>query len=1219
MQCASCRSTDPPIDGRCPGCGTLAVPDSSIESEGTLGSRFSERTVAGPNEIAGETMGDAGPTVLPPPGSGGAGTGITLAVGHDFGTRYHIIRVLGKGGMGAVYQAWDKVLEVAVAIKVIRPEATTNPEEAKALEKRFKRELLLARQVTHRNVVRIHDIGEVDGITYITMPYVQGSDLASVLKAEGRLAIDRALEIARHVASGLAAAHKAGVVHRDLKPANIMLTADDEALIMDFGIARSTSSTGVGMTVAGAVVGTVEYMAPEQAQGAAVDQRADIYSFGLILHDMLVGRRERGASSVISELMQRIRAAPPSVRTHDPAIPEWLDALITRCLQPNLDARWQSINDVVSALGYSPGETTATAPATTITPESQPTASIWTRLSPRRALAAGALVLVLAGTGYLAWSKSRAASTTTTTAAPASVVSLAVLPFRNASGDSTLDTSGSSLSQVLATMLGQSAQVRTVAPDRLQQVLRDLRIAPNANLTSMELARVADFTSTRHVVWGQISRFGNTIRIDATLQDLDRNETIPLSAVAPSETALLAAVAELAADVQLRLSRGSSDVLSELKSTAWRPTTNSFEALRRYNEGVDLTRQGSHQPALKSFEAAVAEDENFALALSALAQSYATLGYDNEAAQFSRQAMSLSDPLPPQEKHRIAASHYRITNDADRAVESYENILKASPGDVTIRFTLGGLYEQRGELDRAREHFAAIVAQDAKFVEALLALGRVDIRRGQPQESLQSLDRANALAIELGNREARANVLQAIGIAHMRLNRPAEALRHYEQSLAIKREIGDKRGMAASLVQIAEVKRSLGEPKVAEQSYREALKLRREIRDNAGLSLTLIELASLLDDQFGRPAEALPLLQEALTIVRDTGNRNLEARALNNIGAVYATQARYADAQTNFERALEIREKAMSPQETADTLHNLATTFTRMGRYEVALQRYIRALEFRRSAGDRRSAAIEQNGIGTLLELQGRYGAAVESKKEAEQAFRELGLRDATTVDILGGYGRSLVLSGRSAEADAPLKEALSLARELKNGSLIAQTLRYHTERAYYVGDLTAAQQLAAQAEAAAKQTLDQELLLHAQVTLAMVTSATQPSRNLANSFGTFAREAEKLGLRALAAECGAFRALTLLRLKELSAAAQEANRAIAAADALGLRVPMAIAQYVSAAALGAKGGAAARREYAAAVRMLEQVRNDTGNGKVLERADLAVIHAESVRGASGT
>src|SRR5262249_39659155 len=172
-----------------------------------------------------------------------------------FGHRYHVIRLLGIGGMGAVYQAWDSELGVAVAIKVIRPEATVDPAAAADVERRFKRELVLARQGTHKNVARTHDLGEINGIKYITMRYVDGSDLATTLRHAGQLATSRALHIARGIVAGLAAAHKAGVVHRDLKPANIMIEADSgEAVIMDFGIARSTGGSVAprreGMTTA---------------------------------------------------------------------------------------------------------------------------------------------------------------------------------------------------------------------------------------------------------------------------------------------------------------------------------------------------------------------------------------------------------------------------------------------------------------------------------------------------------------------------------------------------------------------------------------------------------------------------------------------------------------------------------------------------------------------------------------------------------------------------------------------------------------------------------------------------------------------------------------------------------------------------------------------------------------------------------------------------------
>ncbi len=215
-----------------------------------------------------------------------------LEEGQKFSPRYHIIKLLGIGGMGAVYQAWDAELSVAVAVKVIRPEVSQDPVAAREIERRFKQELLLARQVTHKNVVRIFDLGEIDGIKYITMSYIQGTDLATMLRQSGRLAVPTLMPLARQIVEGLKAAHEAGVVHRDLKPANIMIEGGDHAIVMDFGIARSTSQGGqvppaataasgsqpdvgawdsemtqAAATMAGAVVGTVEYMAPEQARG----------------------------------------------------------------------------------------------------------------------------------------------------------------------------------------------------------------------------------------------------------------------------------------------------------------------------------------------------------------------------------------------------------------------------------------------------------------------------------------------------------------------------------------------------------------------------------------------------------------------------------------------------------------------------------------------------------------------------------------------------------------------------------------------------------------------------------------------------------------------------------------------------------------------------------------------------------------------------------------
>ena len=268
--------------------------------------------------------------------------------------------------MGVVYQALDRDLGVPVALKVLRL-PSGNPRALAEMQRRFKTELLLARKVTHKNVIRIHDIGEIDGTKFITMPFVNGQDLATVLK-KGPLSVTNAVRYARQLASGLAAAHAAGVIHRDLKPANVMIGEDDQALLMDFGIARSSAPGGPQRTIAGAVVGTAAYMAPEQARGEAVDHRADIYAFGLILYEMLCGPRfmPKGA---VADLFSRMTTPPAPARAANGQVPEALDAIVTRCVQPAAADRFQTAAELAAALaalsrrGHGPRTPSASAAA----------------------------------------------------------------------------------------------------------------------------------------------------------------------------------------------------------------------------------------------------------------------------------------------------------------------------------------------------------------------------------------------------------------------------------------------------------------------------------------------------------------------------------------------------------------------------------------------------------------------------------------------------------------------------------------------------------------------------------------------------------------------------------------------------------------------------------------------------------------------------------------
>src|SRR6266550_4236163 len=235
-----------------------------------------------------------------------AGSTSGLQTGFILGGRYEILEALGEGGMGAVYKARDRELDRLVALKVIRPDLARNP----AIIQRFKQELILARQITQRNVVRIFDLGEADGIKFITMEYVDGHDLHSLLREDKTFAPKDAVEIILQVCRALEAAHGEGIIHRDLKPQNIMQNKQGRIVVMDFGLARNVEAAG--MTQTGALVGTMDYMSPEQALGKDLDQRSDLFALGLIFYELLTGQMAYKSESVVASLLKRTqqRAVP---------------------------------------------------------------------------------------------------------------------------------------------------------------------------------------------------------------------------------------------------------------------------------------------------------------------------------------------------------------------------------------------------------------------------------------------------------------------------------------------------------------------------------------------------------------------------------------------------------------------------------------------------------------------------------------------------------------------------------------------------------------------------------------------------------------------------------------------------------------------------------------------------------------------------------------------
>ena len=282
--------------------------------------------------VTGEVRGDGGPRP-----------------GETFAGRYEVKELLGVGGMGMVYKAVDRELDEVIAIKTLRPEFVTH--DPTALE-RFKSEIRLARKISHRNVVRTHDLGEAAGVYFITMEFVEGKSLRGLLDARGRLPVGGTLTIAKQLCRALEVAHEQGVIHRDIKPQNIAIEPDGVLKVMDFGIARlaQRGNGGRGVTKTGMVVGTPGYMPPEQLLGDELDARVDIYATGVLIYECLTGRLPHISESPITLIAKILEETPPAPRALDPEIPEPLSALVMRTLARDREERPRTAAELHDAL-----------------------------------------------------------------------------------------------------------------------------------------------------------------------------------------------------------------------------------------------------------------------------------------------------------------------------------------------------------------------------------------------------------------------------------------------------------------------------------------------------------------------------------------------------------------------------------------------------------------------------------------------------------------------------------------------------------------------------------------------------------------------------------------------------------------------------------------------------------------------------------------------------
>lgn len=893
--------------------------------------------VATPQETLNEGGGpEAWSVAVTPQPAGIAAAGDDLEIGTVLASRYTILQLLGRGGMGAVYKARDTELDRVVALKLIRPELARNPE----VLRRFKQELILARQVTHKNVIRIFDLGQSDGIRFITMDFVEGQDLRALLLEQGKFPPEQAARVMLQICRALEAAHSEGVIHRDLKPQNIMVSPEGRVYVMDFGIARSAHLPG--MTQTGALIGTPEYMSPEQARGEKLTERSDLFSLGVIFYELLTNKSPYPADAPLGTLWKRLQEKPKPPMEVDPTVPKALNDIVMSALEIEPENRLSSAQEMARQLemwmGPSAGSSTIILPA-------PHTVAYW-----KWASAALGILLVAAVIAY----RIKGPSKPKPAHPPVSVL---VADFTNQTGDPIFDDT---LEPMFNVALEGASFINAFSRGEARKLAEKLP-HPTKKLDEQPARLVAVSQGIGAVITGELSRRGDKYSISATALDaVSGNLIAKTELTAGSKDEVLLTIPKLAAPIRKALGDTTPESV-QLQASAGAFTASSLEVVHEYGLAMEQQFAGNFQSALQLFSKAVDLDPNFARAYSGMAAVAGDLGQQQDAEKYIKLAMEHVDHMTDRERYRIRGLYYATTGNWQKCVEEYGALMKLYPADNIGQSNLAICFADMHNMPRAMEEARRAVQIEPQQMPArmnfsLYACYSGDFqtceREGREVQRLSPLYAESYLVVayaQLGQGQlpqaaetyqqlekvsARGASLATSGMANLALyeGRYIEAIQILEKSAAAAVTAKQPDQAADSFAMLSHAELLQGKKQAAVAASEKALANSKSIKIRflaartfveAGETAKARELATSLGSELLSDPQAYSKLiageaalkehnpQQALQLLTEAKNLSDMWIVHLDLGLVYLEAGAFAEADSEFDTCIKRRGEAL--------------------------------------------------------------------------------------------------------------------------------------------------------------------------------------------------------------------------------------------------------------------------------------------------------------------